>query len=190
MRKVRIGVTGHRSLGNSDEVAYQVDLALGEIQQHFDSSDFEVISPLAEGTDRLVVERTLCFPQATLRAVLPLAVEDYLTDFITSDSRQHFNRLLSRARGIVHLPDSASRALAYLHAGNYVLEQCDVLIAVWDGKAARGKGGTAEVVAHARERGLPLAWIHTHEPNHASGVPNSNTLPEPQITYENFPKQI
>jgi hypothetical protein len=35
-----------------------------------------------------------------------------------------------------------------------------VLLAVWDGRPARGLGGTGDVVARARRQGLPLAWVH------------------------------
>ena len=34
-----------------------------------------------------------------------------------------------------------------------------VLVAVWDGQSARGLGGTADVVAYARERGKPVTVI-------------------------------
>jgi hypothetical protein len=35
----------------------------------------------------------------------------------------------------------------------------DRLVAVWDGLPARGVGGTAEVVADARELGLPVEVV-------------------------------
>ena len=47
------------------------------------------------------------------------------------------------------------RNLAYQRAGFLVAEQCDVLLAIWDGHPARGPGGTAEVIEHARARGRP-----------------------------------
>ena len=45
-------------------------------------------------------------------------------------------------------------------AGRATVAHCDVLIAVWDGLAARGRGGTAEVVAagdYPRHAGHPFA---------------------------------
>ena len=41
------------------------------------------------------------------------------------------------------------------------MAHCEVLIAIWDGQPARGPGGTAEVVALARDRNLPVAWIYS-----------------------------
>jgi hypothetical protein len=39
---------------------------------------------------------------------------------------------------------------AFFAAGRYIVEQCDLLIAVWDGQPSKGLGGTGDVVAYAR----------------------------------------
>ena len=49
-------------------------------------------------------------------------------------------------------------------AGRYVVDHCDVLIALWDGKPSRGKGGTAEIIEYARKRGRPLIIVSTSPP--------------------------
>jgi hypothetical protein len=41
-----------------------------------------------------------------------------------------------------------------------MLQASDVLLALWDGQAARGRGGTAQVVAEARELGLPVEVVN------------------------------
>ena len=40
-----------------------------------------------------------------------------------------------------------------------MLAKADRLFAVWDGQPARGYGGTADVVAEARARGIPVTVI-------------------------------
>jgi hypothetical protein len=45
-----------------------------------------------------------------------------------------------------------------------VADQCDALVAVWDGQPARGRGGTADIVAYARKKRRPLAWIKMQAP--------------------------
>jgi len=40
-----------------------------------------------------------------------------------------------------------------------VVDLADLLIAVWDGKPARGPGGTADVVAYAASAGKPYVWL-------------------------------
>ena len=44
-------------------------------------------------------------------------------------------------------------------ASRLMLVEIAELIAVWDGKPSRGFGGTADVVAEARERGIPARVI-------------------------------
>jgi hypothetical protein len=51
------------------------------------------------------------------------------------------------------MPARESRTEAYEQAGRYVVEHSDVLVAVWDGLSASGRGGTAEIVAWARGLG-------------------------------------
>ncbi|HEY1620682.1 MAG TPA: hypothetical protein VGG25_23870 [Streptosporangiaceae bacterium] len=40
-----------------------------------------------------------------------------------------------------------------------MIRGADELWAVWDGQPARGYGGTADVVAHARSKGIPVRVI-------------------------------
>lgn len=51
------------------------------------------------------------------------------------------------------LPFSEPSEEAFYAAGKAVVDACDWLIAVWDGEPARGLGGSADVVAYARNRG-------------------------------------
>ena len=44
-------------------------------------------------------------------------------------------------------------------ASKLMIDQADELYAVWDGKPARAYGGTADVVAYARDHDTPVAVI-------------------------------
>ena len=46
-----------------------------------------------------------------------------------------------------------------MEASSAMLARADRLFVVWDGKPARGYGGTAGVVAEARQRGVPVTVI-------------------------------
>ncbi|MEO5877101.1 MAG: hypothetical protein ABIQ26_19070, partial [Streptosporangiaceae bacterium] len=48
---------------------------------------------------------------------------------------------------------------AYLVAGHRVVKRSDLLLAVWDGRPAGGLGGTADIVAYARDRGTEVGVI-------------------------------
>ncbi len=156
-RALRVGVTGHRRLADPSAVARAVDDVLDRLTaQH--PVDLVAVSSLAEGADRLVVDRVLT-RGGTLHAVLPLAPDDFATDFADASSRDEFTRLLGAASTVECSPSQESRQAAYEHAGRTVLAFCDVLLALWDGGPARGRGGTAELVAEARACGRPVEVI-------------------------------
>jgi len=158
---ISIGVTGHRFLAEVDKLQAGIDLALARIDQRFKPEDWSVISSLAEGADRLVVDRILAYrPLTRLVVPIPLPVKDYQTDFSSEESTGHFLRLMGLASEIVQLPSATSRDLAYRASGEYILNHATVLIALWDGQGAQGNGGTGEMVALARQRRMPIAWVH------------------------------
>lgn len=59
------------------------------------------------------------------------------------------------------MPRNGDRAEAYAAAGRYIVDRSDVTIALWDGRRAGGKGGTAEVVYYIRKAKRPLVWLPT-----------------------------
>src|SRR5690606_4568683 len=133
-RVVRIGVTGHREIDAPGEVAAVVDGALDDIEAAYGTDlTLVVVSALAEGADRLVVGRVLARPEGALVALLPLAVEDYERDFATPESRAAFHDLLARADTVRVVPTDAAapREVAYEAAGLAMLQQADVVLALW-----------------------------------------------------------
>jgi hypothetical protein len=67
--------------------------------------------------------------------------------------------LLARATRVDRLDRVESTEQAHMEASQAMLARADRLFAVWDGKPARGYGGTADVVAEARKRGVPVVVI-------------------------------
>jgi len=148
---VRIGVCGHRSLHDPAQIAAMVDLLLDRLLDAGTKSA-TVVSALAEGADRLVVERVLQRPGARLEALLPLPATDFETDFGTDDSLAEFRALLQRAGAIEVVsadPTTGDRLAAYERAGFSMVDRVDVVIALWDGEPSRGRGGTADVIQYA-----------------------------------------
>ena len=182
----KIGVTGHRALANLDKLVHSVDQALALIEAHFDPP-YICFSALAEGADRLVPYRAFArWEEARLIVPLPLDVEDYMQDFKKLTSKVDFLNLMELAEEILPPPEASNREGAYQAAGSYVVQNCDVLIAIWNGAKAQGKGGTAEIVDQARLLKLPLIWIHAG--NRVPGTETPISLGEEQgkITLENF----
>lgn len=178
---INIGVSGHRDLGNrTQSILAGIDWALLAIQQDFPSSSYTLLSPLAEGTDRLVAVQAIKLLSAKLVVPLPLEISDYQHDFETEASKHEFANLLAAAERIIQLPQKETRTASYLAAGLYVLDHCDVLIAVWDGLPARGIGGTGQIVELARGQNKPIAWVHVNRFDQPAG----NKV---KIHYERFP---
>ena len=48
---------------------------------------------------------------------------------------------------------------AHMEASRAMLDRAEHLFAVWDGKPARGYGGTADVVAETRTQRIPVTVI-------------------------------
>jgi hypothetical protein len=110
-----------------------------------------------------------------------------VADFASAESVAEFVSLLGRADEVIEMPPAPTREQAYLAVGLYVLDRCDVLVAIWDGQGAQGLGGTAEIVLEARRRGLPLAWVRAG--NRILGTEEPTTLgkEQGQMRFERFP---
>ncbi len=52
------------------------------------------------------------------------------------------------------------RNRAYEAVGRFVVRNSDIVIAIWNGELAAGRGGTQEVVEYAANVGVPVWWIH------------------------------
>jgi len=187
MAIVALGITGHRYLIEMDKVMAGVDRAVQRILGTFPDSNFRVLSSLAEGADRILAKRLLLIPNTSLWVPLPVPEEEYLKDFETSESKEEFIYLLGKAERVINLPVTGKREEGYLAAGKYVLENSDCLLAIWDGKPAQGAAGTAEIVTMARERGLPLAWVHAGNRNPGTNIPSSLGTEQGKVTFEHLP---
>lgn len=193
--RIRLGVIGHRRLDDPGAIEALAKKAIETtvegmipegVRQMLASTrraeetgvSYSVMSSLAEGADRVVARAVLSYPDARLDAILPMTLEDCMEDFTTEASRKEFAGLLSQCSEPVLLRTKSIRdecrdAIgqaelrrdAYSRAGRYVVDHCDVLIAVWDGGPARGRGGTAETVQYCLHQNRPVlrVWGNSFE---------------------------
>ncbi len=181
---VIVGVMGHRVLTDLGPLEAGVSSALIQIEKTFPGEPVSILSALAEGADRLVVEKALERSDPRLVAVLPLPVDDYETDFCSTASKHRFQELLGKAGEVIELPVAESREAAYDAAGRHVLDHCDVLVAVWDGQTGQGEAATSGNVITARERGLPIAWVHAGNRKPGTEEPTSLGEEQGEVTFE------
>lgn len=169
-RVVRVGVTGHRTFDDPKWAARRVReglhrlLALAGDEGDGARARIEMISAIAEGADRLVAREALALPGTTLAVALPLPVDDYAQDFATEESQREYREFLDRAEAVEIMPPTPTREAGYELQGRWVADRCDALVAVWDGAPSRGQGGTAEIVAYAADRGVPILWVRVTRP--------------------------
>ncbi|MEI6758585.1 MAG: hypothetical protein WCK85_12085 [Chlorobium sp.] len=165
--ELRIGVTGHRNLKEEPAVAIAVDNLIAYLDNLMGRQDnvpieWTVISPLAKGADRIVAKSILKKESARLEVVIPFPLDEYRKDFTDPEDLQEFNQLLDRAALHIQLPTTSD---GYLPAGKKVVDACEILIAIWDGKPSRGKGGTSEIVTYALEQGRTILRIDAENPH-------------------------
>ena len=156
------------------EVLHHAGLSTTEMQYSDNPPVLRAVSPLAEGTDRMFAEEALdlgyrlCVP-------MPFSQDEFEQDFapphaLEADLRNRFRSILQRAREGAGLTtfelDGERSALgeAYSAAGRVVLNQSDLLIAVWDGGKPAGVGGTVGTLQDAVRYHVPVLWIDALEP--------------------------
>lgn len=125
-------------------------------QAHAEFGRIEALTALAEGGDTLFAEVALAL-RIPVRVVVPF--RGFEEDFEDGPPRQRYHQLLGLTGRKTHLPFAERSDEAYWQSGLWVADRADLLIAIWDGKPARGHGGTAEVVEYARKRGSRVELV-------------------------------
>lgn len=203
-----VGITGHRFNKLDEAATAPIEQALTDVFAAIDAAcasllarhpaafapaphRVRLVSGLAEGTDQIAVSVR---PRSwAVDAVLPFPCDRYAMDFAPDaatggiDRRAQFRAALAQAETVAALADETDPPLAYQSAGEFLLRQSDILVAVWDGDAKAGLGGTQGVVAHALETGIPVIWIHAAE-GRAPALLRGTTDEAPPV--EATPEQI
>lgn len=115
------------------------------------------ITALAVGADQLFADVVLEM-KGELYVVLPFSA--YEETFASNMARKKYLKLLDRASYVEVLPRAENDEQSFLLAGYRIVELADIMIGVWNGKKAEGRGGTADIVARARVRKVPLVHIN------------------------------
>jgi hypothetical protein len=146
------GVSGHRDLVASDlsELRQQLREIFVRSMSAHPNAPFELLSPLAEGADRIAAEEALLLG-ITLVVPMPMTQAEYERDFTSADSLEAFRRLLKAADAqfvVNEVPateDADERTARYAAVGDYIARNSHLLILLWDGKENQKIGGTAWV---------------------------------------------
>ena len=150
---MKVAITGHRQLPPG--TSRLVDAAIRAELRRYSAGDLIGVSCLADGADQLFARAVLdlggrlevVVPAGDYRAVLPPVCHTV------------YDELLARAAEVFRLSHRTSTSEAFMDASRRMLGYVDQLLAVWDGKPARGFGGTADVVRLAGDLGLTVTVL-------------------------------
>ncbi len=173
--RLTIGVTGHRDLVAEEIPALkeQVRGFFRQLKTDFPHLDLQLITPLAEGSDRLVTDIALEMG-ISLIVPLPMPQADYERDFSSPAAIGVFRESLKHARviNLRTLPEAQGQPMLenvrdrqYAQLGIFISNHSQILLALWDGKASDATGGTSAVVNYHLTGVMPGYSIADNSPN-------------------------
>ena len=166
-----IGVVGHRWNRIERRQERQLAAAIAAFFAMIDTCapklKKRIATGLAEGSDQVAA---MAMPADwQLRALLPMprqAYESHLEVHGTGDPAEAIARLgllLSRPGTVLVDPPSQSPEAGYVAIQEGILDQADLLLAIWDGAGGAGVGGTNDSIQKALARGIPVLWIDSDQ---------------------------
>ena len=144
-----LGVTGHLDLSYFDEQTLRSQIRTVLLRYHAEHGSCRLMSNMACGADTLFAEEALL---AGISLVCTLPFANY-REILSLDQCILFNSLVSRAAQVIVVAEGQERERAYWLAGKYNADNCDALLAIWDGEPQSSACGTEAVVTYARSIG-------------------------------------
>jgi len=148
MKQTTIAITGHRDIVITKKLKQDIK----EFFINLKDKNIKLLSPLADGADRLVADIYLEVFQKESNLIVPMPFyqERYMEDF-DSESKEDFLEYLKIADEVFEVENT--QGCNYKSVGVYVADKSDILLALWDGTFNAKSGGTGDIVAYAREQG-------------------------------------
>lgn len=190
---LRLGVIGNRDLSGVDIERVRVELntvlthicsgteKLWQAQksQHKKSlyadepPRFFLIDSLADGADQLAAQVIRKLPyKFQLSCPIPFPRELYKKPFFTDQDRSQFDELVKDERFdtvVIEMNCNSEtekcKAEAYRAAADMLLDNTDLLIAIYDPDKEGHLGGTVNTVNIAQERRIPVIHLNTKKPD-------------------------
>lgn len=151
---MKVGITGHQRLDEASAWGWVESTINRELDTL--ATPLMAVSSLAIGADQLFASLVLR-RGGQIYAVIPFP--EYERTFGPEDVAA-YRQILAKASSVEILQTVGTDEDAYLAAGRRIVELVDLMFAIWNGHPAKGKGGTADIVAYAIERGTRLIHIN------------------------------
>lgn len=144
---MRIAATGHRPARLRGEEKF-IKEWINEIFTQYDCT--AAISGMAQGVDQI-------FAQAAIEKNIPLiCCYPYRKNFFHQEEK----KILNKAKDIKFISEIYTGNRVYWLRDKYMVDNCDLLLAVWDGVEA---GGTWLTVNYAQKIGKPIVYYNFKE---------------------------
>jgi hypothetical protein len=140
-----LGITGHQSLAGFD--LDWIKLTIGNFLT--ENNVIKGLSSLAIGTDQLFC-RELIKKNITYDVIIPC--NNYISTFKTQEDSRSFLDLSNMSKSTYTLDFDKPSESAFYSAGIEIVNKATTLLAIWDGKPAKGLGGTGDIVEFALEQ--------------------------------------
>ena len=144
------GITGHRELQNLEWIKETMKEVIGEMGITYG------VTCLATGADELFAE-LLRQKNINYTAVIPCIHYDKTFE------KEELNKFVlsrNKASKLIELNNDNPSEKAFDEAGNTVVDNSEILIAIWNGQEAKGLGGTADIVEYAKTKNKKIIHIN------------------------------
>lgn len=136
---------------------------LGEAVSRYDAPELVAVSCIAYCPDTWFTEDVLK-RGGRLEVVIPATA--YRAGPPEKWHHDAYDRPMSRAAEVHETGTTESTGEPHRAGGEILVGLADELLAVWDGKPARGFGGTADLMAHAERTGRPFWALRPEGADH------------------------
>ena len=180
MNKIVVSITGHRLLSSDQKAKVEpvlkkaIQNIMFVLNEQGGQNHYLALTPIAEGADTMFAHaaRSLGIP---LHILLPFERSVYLKGFSSDLARNEFDMIYNdvaddqrttlsplKTNELDILGDDGFNQL-FMDVGRKVVDDADYIIAIWNEKQAKGKGGTGDVVAYAMEKGKNVLIINPED---------------------------
>lgn len=153
---MKIGITGHQKLGKNESWQWVEDIMR---QKLAGVRPLIGLTSLAVGADQRFANIVVA-QGGELHVILPFV--DYERTF-KKQALVEYRNLLLRAKTVETLKGGSTDEESYLAAGKRMVDLAELIIAVWNGLPAKGKGGTADIVEQVKLMRKPLIHINPQD---------------------------
>ncbi len=148
MNQITIGITGHRDIVQTKQLKQDIR----DFFINLKDRDTKLLSPIADGADRLVADIYLEVFKEKAHLIVPMPFQQkrYMEDF-DNESKEEFLGYLKMVDEVFEVENT--QGCNYKSVGIFVADKSDILLALWDGTFNNKSGGTGDIVAYARDKG-------------------------------------